>query len=112
MTYEEAKPFAERLYDMAMWYHAKPNEFKRRVYEVIDDIAKAKKQEFGDTSAAYMVGVQDGKKQRKWVGLTQAERHDIREWQKIQEELGPVWSPMMLYFYEAIETKLKEKNGG
>ena len=24
-------------------------------------------QEFGDTSAAYMVGVQDGKKQREWV---------------------------------------------
>jgi len=49
--------------------------------------------------------------QREWVGLTQAERHDIREWQKIQEELGPVWSPMMLYLYEAIEAKLKEKNG-
>jgi nucleotide-binding universal stress UspA family protein len=48
--------------------------------------------------------------QRQWVGLTQAERHDIREWQKIQEELGPVWSPMMLYLYEAIEAKLKEKN--
>jgi len=48
--------------------------------------------------------------QREWVGLTQAERHDIREWQKIQEELGPVWSPMMLYLYEAIEAKLKEKN--
>jgi hypothetical protein len=50
--------------------------------------------------------------QRQWVGLTQAERHDIREWQKIQEELGPVWSPMMLYLYEAIEAKLKEKNNG
>jgi len=44
MTYEEAKPFAEKLYDLAMWYHAKPNEFKRRVYEVIDDIAKAERE--------------------------------------------------------------------
>jgi len=45
-----------------------------------------------------------------WVGLTDEERHDIREWQRIQEELGPVWSPMMLYLYEAIEAKLREKN--
>jgi hypothetical protein len=48
---------------------------------------------------------------REWVGLTDEERHDIREWQRIQEELGPVWSPMMLYLYEAIEAKLREKNG-
>ena len=48
--------------------------------------------------------------QREWVGLTDEERHEIREWQKIQEELGPVWAPMMLYLYEAIEAKLKEKN--
>jgi hypothetical protein len=34
------------------------------------------------------------------------------EWQKIQEELGPVWAPMMLYLYLAIEAKLKEKNHG
>jgi len=47
---------------------------------------------------------------REWVGLTDEERHEIREWQKIQEELGPVWAPMMLYLYEAIEAKLKEKN--
>ena len=49
--------------------------------------------------------------QREWVGLTDEERHEIREWQKIQEELGPVWAPMMLYLYEAIEAKLRSKNG-
>ena len=47
---------------------------------------------------------------REWVGLTDEERHEIREWQRIQEELGPVWSPMMMYLYLAIEAKLKEKN--
>ena len=47
---------------------------------------------------------------RGWVGLTDEERHGIREWQRIQEELGPVWAPMMLYLYEAIEAKLKERN--
>ena len=49
---------------------------------------------------------------REWIGLTDEERHSIREWQRIQEELGPVWAPMMLYLYEAIEAKLKEKNHG
>jgi len=49
-------------------------------------------------------------RKKEWVGLTDEERHDIREWQRIQEELGPVWSPMMLYLYEAIEAKLREKN--
>ena len=48
--------------------------------------------------------------QQQWVGLTDEERRSIREWQRIQEELGPVWAPMMLYLYEAIEAKLKEKN--
>jgi hypothetical protein len=47
---------------------------------------------------------------REWVGLTDEERRDIREWQEIQDELGPVWAPMMLYLYMAIEAKLKEKN--
>jgi hypothetical protein len=47
---------------------------------------------------------------REWVGLTEEERRGIREWRRIQEELGPVWAPMMLYLYEAIEAKLKEKN--
>jgi hypothetical protein len=46
----------------------------------------------------------------KWVGLTDEERRSIQEWQRIQEELGPVWAPMMLYLYLAIEAKLKEKN--
>jgi hypothetical protein len=50
------------------------------------------------------------KPKREWVGLTDEERHEIREWQRIQEELGPVWSPMMMYLYLAIEAKLKEKN--
>ena len=47
---------------------------------------------------------------KEWVGLTDEERRDIREWQEIQKELGPVWAPMMLYLYLAIEAKLKEKN--
>jgi hypothetical protein len=47
---------------------------------------------------------------KQWVGLTDEERHGIREWQEIQKELGPVWAPMMLYLYLAIEAKLKEKN--
>jgi hypothetical protein len=47
---------------------------------------------------------------RQWVGLTDEERRNIKEWQKIQDELGPVWAPMMLYLYIAIEAKLKEKN--
>ena len=49
---------------------------------------------------------------REWVGLTDEERRNIREWQEIQGELGPVWAPMMLYLYLAIEAKLKEKNTG
>jgi hypothetical protein len=48
----------------------------------------------------------------EWVGLTDEERHNIREWQEIQKELGPVWAPMMLYLYLAIEQALKEKNHG
>ena len=47
---------------------------------------------------------------KPWVGLTDEERRSLREWQEIQKELGPVWAPMMLYLYEAIEAKLKEKN--
>ena len=47
---------------------------------------------------------------KPWVGLTDEERHSIREWQEIQKELRPVWAPMMLYLYEAIEAKLREKN--
>lgn len=53
------------------------------------------------------------KAERKpWVALTDEERRGIPEWQKIQEELGPVWAPMMLYLYLAIEAKLREKNAG
>jgi hypothetical protein len=50
------------------------------------------------------------KDKREWVGLTDEERRGIREWQTIQEGLGPIWAPMMLYLYMAIEAKLKEKN--
>ena len=63
-----------------------------------------------ELTIAYMSGVYEGKKRKPWVGLTDEERRSIREWQRIQEELGPVWAPMMLYLYEAIEAKLKEKN--
>jgi hypothetical protein len=49
---------------------------------------------------------------RQWQGLTDEERHEIREWQRIQTELGPVWAPMLRYLYEVIEAKLKEKNNG
>ena len=62
-------------------------------------IEQAEKQEFGDTSAAYMVGVQDGKKQREWVGLTKDDLREIIIDLKRPEDL-----------YKAIETKLKEKN--
>jgi hypothetical protein len=44
MTYEEAKPFTDKLYELAMWYHAKPNEFRKRVYEVIEEIAQAERE--------------------------------------------------------------------
>jgi hypothetical protein len=54
--------------------------------------------------------IKDLQKKREFVGLTDEERRSIREWQRIQEELGPVWSPMMLYLYEAIEAKLRSKN--
>ena len=47
---------------------------------------------------------------RQWQGLTDEERHGIREWQRIQTELGPEWAPMLRYLYDAIEAKLKEKN--
>jgi hypothetical protein len=55
-------------------------------------------------------GVVASPPKREWQGLTDEERRGLREWQKIQEELGPVWAPMMLYLYEAVEAKLKEKN--
>lgn len=52
------------------------------------------------------------KRPRHWQELTDEERHEIREWQRIQTELGPVWAPMLRYLYEVIEAKLKEKNNG
>ena len=56
--------------------------------------------------------IRDAQIGRELVGLSDEERHGIREWQEIQKELGPVWAPMMLYLYVAIEAKLKEKNSG
>jgi hypothetical protein len=87
--------------------------------------AFTKPQEFGDTSAAYMVGVQDGKKQREslpvceycekerpvihapqreWVGLT---NNDL---QPITEEYRILFGSWVHDFARAIEAKLKEKN--
>ena len=45
MTYEDAKPFVEKLRDLATFYHAKPNELQRRLYEVLDEIEKEIKNE-------------------------------------------------------------------
>jgi len=56
--------------------------------------------QFGDTSAAYMVGVQDGKKQREWVGLTDEEIRQIA----LDTPIGGT------NFARAIEAKLEEKN--
>lgn len=90
------------------------NGYQREVLRITKDGITANPDVPVDEAAAAVIRALDGYiknlTQRTWVGLTQAERHDIREWQKIQEELGPVWSPMMLYLYEAIEAKLKEKN--
>jgi len=73
-------------------------------------IEQAEKQEFGDTSAAYMVGVQDGKKQREWVGLTDEERNHIWDVIGNSDAHGDVdgWSGRDVM--AAIEAKLKEKN--
>ena len=60
---------------------------------------------------ALRAAIEKAERPRQWQGLTDEERKSIREWQRIQEELGPVWAPMMLYLHEAIEAKLKEKNG-
>lgn len=66
---------------------------------------------FEDDVALYTTPyVAEPRPKREWVGLTDEERRGLGEWQKIQEELGPVWAPMMLYLYDAIEAKLKEKN--
>ncbi len=48
--------------------------------------------------------------QREWQSLTDEERKSIREHQELLKELGPVWAPMLLYYYMAIEAKLREKN--
>lgn len=44
MTYEEAKPFVEKLYNLALFYHSQPNELRRRLYEAVDDIAVAERE--------------------------------------------------------------------
>ena len=63
---------------------------------------KIKPEEFGDTSAAYMVGVQDGKKQREWVGLTDEEIGDL------MDAVDHYNFQKDLIFYT--QAKLKEKN--
>jgi len=63
--------------------------------------------QFGDTSAAYMVGVQDGKKQREWVGLTDEERNKL--WRDVIKWGDPSHDDEDLM--KALEAKLKEKNG-
>jgi hypothetical protein len=45
MTYENAKPFVEKLRDLAMFYYAKPNELQRRLYETLDEIENAIKED-------------------------------------------------------------------
>jgi hypothetical protein len=61
--------------------------------------------QFGDTSAAYMVGVQDGKKQREWVGLTDEE---------IEEGIKQSWVTEQAFQSAAwwAEAKLRSKNNG
>ena len=44
MTYEEAKPFVEKLYNLALFYQAKPTELRRKLYEVMDEIEEAVKE--------------------------------------------------------------------
>ena len=48
---------------------------------------------------------------KEWQGLTDDERRSIREHQELLKELGPVWEPMLMYYYLAIEAKMREKNG-
>jgi hypothetical protein len=76
--------------------------------------------QFGDTSAAYMVGVQDGKKQREWVGLTDAEKQSVCRVGSVYAPDGVVTRRPLEYRQELegvafravrqAEAKLKDKN--
>jgi hypothetical protein len=77
--------------------------------EIADEVFSPYDNKLGDAILALRAAIEQP---RQWVGLTDEERRNIREWQKIQDELGPVWAPMMLYLYLAIEEKLKKKNHG
>jgi hypothetical protein len=85
-----------------------PDRIADLLEEAADALEKREWTEQPDLARVGEVGVWGHK--REWVGLTDGERRSIQEWQRIQEELGPVWAPMMLYLYLAIEAKLKEKN--
>jgi len=64
------------------------------------------KQELDELTIAYMSGFFDGKKNRKWVGLTDDE---------IKEIVGPYAGPIKGYtreLFDKIDAKLREKNGG
>jgi len=55
-------------------------------------------------------------KKLPWQGLTAEEIFtlDRAAWKKLYGDKpgNHPWSPMLLYFYEGVEAKLKEKNGG
>ena len=86
------------------------DQLERELAEVKEQLRLCNVDQF--TTAAELADAVTKERGREWVGLTDEERRGLREWQKIQEELGPVWAPMMLYLYEALEAKLKEKNSG
>lgn len=54
-------------------------------------------------TATYMLGVHAGKKVANRKPLTVEQLRDIKEHQRLLEELGPVWAPMLYYFCQAIE---------
>lgn len=37
MTYDQAKPIVEKLYDIAILYHASPNMLRMKLYDVLDE---------------------------------------------------------------------------
>jgi hypothetical protein len=64
------------------------------------------KQEPDELTIAYMSGFFDGKKNRKWVPLTD---------DQIKEIVGPYGGPIKGYtreLFDKIDAKLREKNGG
>jgi hypothetical protein len=64
------------------------------------------KQEPDELTIAYMSGFFDGKKNRKWVSLTDDE---------IKEIIGSYAGPIKGYtreLFDKIDAKLREKNGG